>query len=365
MSNLQRLHQEQRQSPWLDNLTRDHLRSGHLEARVARGVRGVTANPTILANAIAGSDAYDQQFAQLIGDGATAEDAYWELVIADVADALEHLAPVHGASGGSDGFVSLEVAPALAYDADASVAAAAALHQRIGRSNLLVKIPATEAGIDAIRHATAAGHSINVTLIFSLDRYAQVIHAYLSGLEAFAAGGGDLRQVHSVASLFVSRVDTEVTTRLAANGTKADRLAGRVAIAQARRAYAMFRDAFVGPRWKKLAAQGASLQRPLWASTSTKVPSLADTLYVDELIGPDTITTLTEATIDAFEDHGRVARTIDADPDGAASVLARVAEAGIDLGDVGRTLENQGVAAFERSYAEVLGRLHAKIGVDA
>ena len=364
MTKLHRLHDEQGQSPWLDNLTRDHLRSGHLARLVDRGVRGVTANPTILANAVAGSDAYDDQFAELVAGGVTVEDAYWELVIADVVDALDLLAPLHETSGGTDGFVSLEVAPALAYDADASAAAAADLHQRIGRPNLLVKIPATSEGIDAIRRSTAAGHSINVTLVFSLGRYAQVVDAYLTGLETLAASGGDLSTVHSVASFFVSRVDTEVDRRLP---TTADGQAvkGKVAVAQARRAYAMFRDAFQGPRWDALAARGATLQRPLWASTSTKDPTLPDTLYVDQLIGPDTVSTLPERTIAAFEDHGTVARTIDENPEAAAAVLARAGDLGVDLADVGHTLEDQGVAAFDRSYADVLARLQAKVAAHA
>lgn len=360
MTNLQRLHDEQGQSPWLDNLTRDHLRSGRLERLVERGVRGVTANPTILANAIAGSAAYDEQFTQLVHDGADTESAYWELVIADVIDALDQLGPVHEASSGGDGFVSLEVAPSLAYNAAASVRAAVGLHQRIERPNLLVKIPATEPGVAAIREATAAGYSINVTLIFSLERYAQVIEAYLSGLETFARNGGDLRRVSSVASFFVSRVDTEVARRLGDTGVGPGDLKGKVAVAQARLAYSMFGGAFAGDRWEALAAQGGTVQRPLWASTSTKDPALPDTLYVDSLIGPDTVTTLPEATIDAFNDHGTVQRTIDHDPDGAAAVLARAADRGVDLIGVGRTLEAQGVAGFARSFAQVLDQLHTK-----
>jgi transaldolase len=364
MTKLHRLHDEQGQSPWLDNLSRDHLRTGHLEALVHRGVRGVTANPTILADAIAGSDAYDEQFAELVGGGASTEDAYWELVISDVVEALDLLAPLHEASNGTDGFVSLEVAPGLAHEADASAAAAAYLHRRIARPNLLVKIPATGEGVDAIRQATAAGHSINVTLIFSLGRYAQVIDAYLTGLESFAAGGGDLSAVRSVASFFVSRVDTEVHRRLPAT-VDGNALQGKVAVAQAHRAYATFRDAFQGPRWNRLAAQGATPQRPLWASTSTKDPTLPDTLYVDQLIGPDTINTLPELTIDAFEDHGTVARTIDENADAAAAILTRTAELGVDLADVGRALEDQGVVAFARSFAEVLDRLQGKVAADA
>jgi transaldolase len=364
MTNLHRLHAEQGQSPWLDNLTRDHLRSGHLQRLIERGVRGVTANPTILANAISGSTAYDEQLARLVHDGADAEEAYWALVIDDVCDALDRLGPLHEGSGGDDGFVSLEVSPALAYDAPGSTKAAAALHQRIARPNLLVKIPATAEGIIAIREATAAGHSINVTLIFSLERYAQVIEAYLSGLEILGRNRGDLRRVRSVASFFVSRVDTEVERRLNASGGPGD-LKGKVAVAQARHAYSMFRDAFTGPRWNALVARGASVQRPLWASTSTKDAALRDTLYVDSLIGPDTVTTLPEPTIDAFDDHGAVTRTVDLDPDGAAAVLAEASARGVDLVDVGRKLEDQGVAAFTRSFAETLDRLRTKITVDA
>jgi transaldolase len=219
-------------------------------------------------------------------------------------------------------------------------------------------------GIDAIRQATAAGHSINVTLIFSLDRYAQVIDAYLTGLETFAASGGDLSSVHSVASFFVSRVDTEVDRRLPATAD-GQAVKGKVAVAQARRAYAMFRDAFQGPRWDSLAARGATVQRPLWASTSTKDPTLPDTSYVDQLIGPDTVNTLPEPTIDAFEDHGTVARTIDENADGAAVILTRAADLGVDLADVGSALEDHGVAAFVRSFAEVLGRVQAKLVANA
>jgi transaldolase len=275
------------------------------------------------------------------------------------------LGPVHEASHGGDGFVSLEVAPGLAYDTAASLHAATELRRRIGRPNLLVKIPATDPGIDAIRDATAAGASINVTLIFSPERYAQVIEAYLSGLETFAGRGGDLRQVRSVASFFVSRVDREVERRLGDADTGPGDLRGKVAVAQARRAYAMSRDAFSGARWHALAARGATVQRPLWASTSTKDSVLPDTLYVDSLIGPDTVTTLPEPTIDAVEDHGTIRRTVDHDLDGAAAVLALAAERGVDLVDVGRTLEDQGVAAFARSFAEVLDRLRGTIPVDA
>jgi transaldolase len=362
MTKLQRLYREQSQSPWLDNLTRGYLRDGTLGRLVADGIRGVTANPTILAHAIEGSDAYDRQFATLVAQGRPVTDAYWDLVVDDIAGALGVLRPTYEESGG-DGFVSVEVAPELAHDTGATIAAARQLHQRIARPNLFVKIPATAEGVPAIQAMIAEGRSINVTLIFSLARYAEVIEAYLAGLEALARRGGDLASVHSVASFFVSRVDTEVDRRLDAAGT-ADALAlrGRAAVAQAKLAYRLFRDRFAGPRWERLAARGARPQRPLWASTSTKNPAYPDTLYVDGLIGPDTVNTLPETTIAAFEDHGTVARTIDRGVDDAAAVLDALGEVGVDMDDVGRTLEDQGVASFHESFVHVLQALEAKAG---
>jgi transaldolase len=264
-------------------------------------------------------------------------------------------------SDGTDGFVSLEVAPELARDTEGTVVAARDLHQRIDRPNLFVKIPATAEGIPAIRAMIAEGHSINITLIFSLARYEQVIEAYLSGLETLAAAGGDLGRVHSVASFFVSRVDTEVDRRLdAIGGDDAVSLRTTAAIAQARLAYRLFRERFAGERWDGLAAVGAHVQRPLWASTSTKKPALPDTLYADSLIGPDTVNTLPDATIAAFEDHGTVAPTIDIAVDAAAEVMDRLAALGIDMDDVGATLEDQGVASFHQSFAHVLTALDTK-----
>jgi transaldolase len=361
MTKLQRLYQEQGQSPWLDNLTRVYLRDGTLGRLVADGVRGVTANPTIFARAIEGSDAYDEQFAARIAQGRPVLDAYWDLVVDDIRDALGVLRPTFDSSAGTDGFVSVEVAPELARDTDATIAAARQLHQRIARPNLLVKIPATGQGVPAVQAMTAEGHSINLTLIFSLARYAEVIDAYLAGLETLARRGGDLASVHSVASFFVSRVDTEVDRRLDAIGTS-DALAlhGQAAVAQARLAYRLFGDRFAGDRWERLAARGAQLQRPLWASTSTKNPAYPDTLYVDSLIGPDTVTTLPEATIAAFEDHGTLVRTIDSGVDDAGAVMDRLAEVGVDMDDVGRTLEDQGVAGFHQSFTHVLQVLETK-----
>ena len=257
--------------------------------------------------------------------------------------------------------MSIEVAPELARDTDGTLTAARDLHRRIDQPNVFVKIPATAEGVPAIQAMTAEGCSINITLIFSLSRYRQVIEAYLSGLEQYADGGGDISAVHSVASFFGSRVDSEVDRRLETIGTpEALALRGRAAVAQAQLAYQLFGDQFAGKRWTELAARGAHLQRPLWASTLTKNPTYPDTLYVDNLIGPDTVNTLPETTIAAFEDHGSIARTIDRDVDDAAAVLARLADVGVDLDEVGLTLEDQGVASFHESFPHVLDMLTTK-----
>lgn len=363
MTRLQRLYAEQGQSPWLDNLTRGYLRDGTLTRFVANGIRGVTANPTIFAKAIEGSDIYDEQFAAHISGGGSVTDAYWDLVVADVRDALALLRPTFDASSSTDGFVSIEVAPELARDTDGTLAAARDLHLRIDQPNVYVKILATAEGVPAIEAMTAEGRSINVTLIFSLLRYRQVVEAYLSGLEQYGRAGGEVGAVRSVASFFVSRVDVEVDRRRESLGTpEALALRGRAAVAQAQLAYQVFGDEFAGKRWTKLEARGAHTQRPLWASTSTKNPRYPDTLYVDNLIGPDTVNTPPETTITAFEDHGTIARTIDLNVDDAAAVLARLGQVGVDMDDVGLTLEDQGVASFHESFAHVLDMLSTKAG---
>lgn len=361
MTKLQRLYEEQGQSPWLDNATRAYLRDGTLARYVADGIRGVTANPTIFAKAIESSDAYDSQFGALIVKGCTVRDAYWQLVIDDVAEALALFRPTFDASAGTDGFVSIEVDPDLVRDTEGTIAAARDLHQRIDQPNLFVKIPASAEGIPAIRAMIAEGRSINITLIFSLARYDQVIEAYLSGLGALAARGGDLGSVHSVASFFVSRVDTEIDRRLGAiDSDESHGFQGNAAIAQARLAYRLFRQRFAGDRWEHLAAAGARVQRPLWASTSTKDPNRPDTYYVDNLIGPDTINTLPEGTIAAFEDHGTVGRTVDIDFDAASRLMDLLAALSIDVDDVGATLENEGIASFHDSFSHVLVALDSK-----
>jgi transaldolase len=363
MTKLERLHSEYGQSPWLDNVTRGYLREGTLERMVAEGIRGVTANPTIFTKAIVGSADYDEQFSALTAAGSPVEDAYWQLVVDDITAALAVLRPVFDASRDIDGFASVEVAAELARDTEATLVAARALHERIAAPNLFVKIPATAEGVPAVQAMIAEGRSINITLIFSLARYEQIIEAYLSGLESFVERGGDPSSVHSVASFFVSRVDTEVDRRLEKMGSDdALALRGQAAIAQAKLAYKLFREQFSGPRWLRLAGLGAHVQRPLWASTSTKNPAYPDTRYVDELIGPDTVNTLPEVTIAAFEDHGTLARTIDAGVDEAAEAMRRLAAAGVDMDDVGLTLEDEGVASFHASYQEVLAALAAKTG---
>jgi transaldolase len=357
MGRLHELHDQQGQSPWLDNLRRTWLRSGEIERWVERGVRGITSNPSIFQKAIDRGDEYTEQIADLARSGATIEQLYWNLVVDDVTAALDLLRPLHDDSGGTDGFVSVEVTPSLARDTSATMAEARTLWERIDRPNLYVKIPATAEGLPAIRQMIAEGRNVNVTLIFGLARYAEVIDAYLSGLEAAAEAGRDLSLISSVASFFISRVDTEVDRRLEAIGTpEALALRGRAAVTQGQLAYALATEVFTGERFRALADRGARTQRPLWASTSTKNPAYPDTLYVDQLIGPGTVNTLPEATLAAFEDHGTVARTVDADLDGARATWDRLSEL-VDLDDVSRVLEAEGVAAFEKSFDELLGVL--------
>src|SRR5215216_5753927 len=362
MERLVRLYEEFGQSPWLDNLKRGYLTSGQLAALRDGGIRGLTSNPTIFQKAIADSTDYDEQYRGIAGDTGPIVDDYWALVTKDIEDACTVFDPLYESSGGTDGFVSVEVAPSLADDAGGTEAAARQLHQTIARRNLMVKIPATEAGLQPIEQMIAEGRNINITLIFSLERHQSVMNAYLAGLERYAAtDGADLSKVASVASFFISRVDTEVDRRLEAIGTpEALALRGKAALAQARLAYRLFRDRFSGPRWQALAARGARVQRPLWASTSTKNPAYPDTRYVDSLIGPDTITTLPEPTIAAFEDHGTLAATITQGLEDAEATLERLAEVGIDLDEVARVLEAEGVAAFAKSYDVQLSLLQTR-----
>jgi transaldolase len=363
MSRLSDLFEVHGQSPWLDNLKRGYLTSGQLAALRERGVRGLTSNPTIFQKAIQGSADYDDQFDLLAGDDQTVLDHYWSLVIDDIQGACDVFSRTYDHSDALDGFVSVEVEPALAHDTAGTEMAARTLHERIHRRNLMVKIPGTEAGLPAIQRMIAEGHNTNVTLIFGLDRYRAVMEAYIAGLEQRAADDPhvDLGQVSSVASFFISRVDTEVDRRLEAIGSpKALALRGKAAVAQGKLAYRMFTDTFGGERWTALVARGARVQRPLWASTSTKNPTYPDTLYVDELIGPQTVNTLPEATLEAFADHGTLARRVDVDVDEAEHVWAALGEVGVDMDDVAARLEAEGVDSFQKSFDELIAALDTK-----
>jgi transaldolase len=362
MERLIRLYEEFGQSPWLDNLKRGYLTSGQLAKLRDGGIRGLTSNPTIFQKAIADSADYDAQYRQIAAAAGPVVDDYWALVTQDINGACDVFEPVYDSSGGGDGFVSVEVAPALAHDSAGTEAAARHLHTTIARRNLMVKIPATAEGIAPIQTMLSEGRNINITLIFSLDRYQAVMEAYISGLETYAqTAGADLSKVASVASFFISRVDTEVDRRLDAIGTpEALALRGKAAVAQGKLAYRQFRETFSGPRWQALADQGARVQRPLWASTSTKNKAYPDTLYVDELIGPDTVNTLPDATIEAFADHGTLARRVDADLDAADAAWQGLADVGVDMDDVAAVLEREGVSSFEKSFDELLTTLEAK-----
>ncbi len=345
------------QSPWYDNLTRPLARGGLHDLVANDGIRGVTSNPTIFEKAMSAGDAYDEQLAELARRGVATKDAYWALVLDDITNASSTLMPVHEAAGGGDGFVSIEVDPDLAHDTDATTAQAKQLFEQLGRRNVMIKIPATREGLPSIEDAIAAGLNVNVTLIFSLARYDEVIDAYLRGLERLAHAGGDPSSVASVASFFVSRVDTETDRRL----PDGHELRGKAAVANAKLAYEQFQRRFAGERWDALAAQGARLQRPLWASTSTKNPAYSPTLYVDELIGPHTVNTLAQASVDALRDHdGMRAGTVSEDVAGAHAVMQALADAGVDFDDVTDTLEREGVASFSASFHDALDTLEKK-----
>jgi transaldolase len=339
------------QSVWIDYLSRDLIESGALAKAVEEdAVVGVTSNPTIFQKALARGHAYDEQIAASVDRDP--ERLFLSLALDDVAAACDLLRPVWERAEARDGYVSIEVEPTLANDTQATIAQATHFHDAIARPNLLVKIPATDAGVPAIEEMTAGGYSINVTLIFSLRRHRQIAEAYLRGLERLVAAGGDPSRVHSVASFFVSRVDTETDRRLTAAGR--DDLKGRLAIANAKLAYQQYKELFSGERWESLASRGATAQRCLWASTSTKDPSLRDTLYVEELIGPETISTMPAETIEAFQDHGRVELKLEGDLEEAQYLFNQLHAAGVDYEDVVATLEREGIDKFLASFTELL-----------
>jgi transaldolase len=355
-----RLHQLNQlgQSAWYDNIQRALLDSGELAAFIADGVSGVTSNPSIFNKAIAGSNDYDAAMQQLVKAGKSVDEIYEALVLEDIGRAADLLLPVYERTAGVDGYVSLEVSPTLAHDSANTIAEAKRLFAALGRPNVMIKVPATPAGMPAIEALIAAGVNVNATLIFALAQYDAVAHAYVAGLERMSASGGDLK-VASVASFFVSRVDSAVDKALQAHPQEMH-LQGKTAIANAKIAYAHFKEIFSGPRWEKLAAQGARVQRPLWASTSTKNPSYPDTLYVDTLIGPDTVNTIPPHTLQAVLDHGAVAPTLETGLDEVHAHLARLAELGIDMDAVTQELLEQGVDSFAQAFKSLLASIAAK-----
>ena len=350
---------------WLDDLSRELLASGELQRLIdERHVVGMTTNPTIFAAALSKGSRYDDQVRELAGQGADVETAVLRITTDDVRAACDVFTPVYQRTGGQDGRVSIEVDPRLAHDVSATTGMARALRDTVSRDNMFVKIPATREGLAAITQAIAEGISVNVTLIFSLDRYRAVMDAYLSGLEQAAGAGRDLAAIRSVASFFVSRVDTEVDARLERIGSaEALQLRGKAAIANARLAYQAFQEVISGERWQPLAGQAGRRQRPLWASTGVKNPAYSDTMYVAELVAPDTVNTMPGPTLEAFADHGEVkGDTITGGYDEARQVMEQLAAVGIDFADVTEQLEREGVEKFEKSWSELTETVAAELG---
>src|SRR6266508_986522 len=352
------------QSVWIDYLSRDMVHGGELERMMREdAVVGVTSNPTIFQKAISSGKAYDAQLKELSDEHCDTVEAFFQLAERDISDACDLFRPVWEATGGRDGYVSIEVDPTLAYETKPSFDQAKRLWEQIDRPNLLVKIPGTEPGLPAIEDSIAEGRSINVTLIFSIDRYADVAEAYIRGIERLVESGGDPSRVASVASFFVSRVDTEADKRLEEIGSeKALSLRGKLGVANAKLAYETYLKEFSSDRWKELEAKGATRQRCLWASTSVKNPEYRDVMYVEELIGPETVDTMPEETIRAFQDHGRVAETLTKDVDAARKLCLDLREARIDYDDVTDTLEREGVQKFSDSFEELLDGVRVKRG---
>jgi transaldolase len=361
-----RLHElsEHGVSVWIDYLSRDNLQTGELARMMDEdAVVGVTSNPTIFQKAISQGTAYDEQLKEVLAEETEPKEIFYRLAARDIEDACELMRPVWERTNGLDGYVSWEVDPMLAYDVESTYEEAQRLHKWIDRPNLYVKIPATKPGVAAIEDMVASGKNINVTLIFSLQRYREVVEAYLRGLERLVAAGGNPAEAHSVASFFVSRVDTEADKRLDAVGTpEALKLRGKLAVANAKLAYQHWQEAFSGERWEFLAGKGATKQRCLWASTSTKNPEYRDVMYVEELVGPETVNTMPEETIRAFQDHGVVEDTLEKGIDAARKLFEELAEVGVDYDDVVLTLEEEGVQKFADSFEELLDGVRAKRG---
>jgi transaldolase len=348
------------QSIWIDFISRDALASAELAQLVEAGVVGLTSNPTIFEKAISSGKTYDADIAALAGRGTPVKEAYETLAMADITAAADLLRPVYDRTDGLDGYVSLEVSPYLAHDTAGTIAEAKRLFGVVCRPNLMIKVPGTPEGVPAIAELIGSGININVTLLFALEAYEAASLAYLDGLEAWAAKGGDVHRVASVASFFISRVDSVVDKALAGHPLEA-KLRGRAAVANARLAYARFEEIFSGPRWQARAVKGARVQRPLWASTSTKNPNYRDTIYVDELIGPHTVNTMPPQTLEAFQDHGRLAQTVVGGAQEAQALLASLATAGIDMSRVTQDLLRAGVASFSASFDQLLEGLQGKM----
>jgi transaldolase len=362
-SRLVDLYEKYGQSPWLDNLRRSYITTGQLERYLEMGVRGLTSNPTIFQKAIQDSADYDEQLSDLAHHRLSVTDTYWELVLKDIADAADVFARLYQKSNGQDGHVSVEVDPHLSYDEHATIQAAIELRERLAAPNVLIKIPATKNGLIAIENLVSQGFSINVTLIFSLERYIEVLEAYVSGLEALARQSPEkVKNVVGVASFFISRVDAVVDMELSALNTEISlKYSGQAAILQARMAYLHFLSIQQSERWKKLEQIGAHLQRPLWASTSTKNPLYKDTLYVDNLIGRNTVNTIPEDTMLAFYDHGVVSQSLEELSVNTPALWNELLATGIDFQSISQKLEADGVHSFERSFDELLDVLQIKI----
>ena len=348
------------QSVWIDYLSRPFVQDGDLAGLVEQGIKGVTSNPTIFQGAIAEGDAYDDQIREIVSGGETEpKEIFVALAADDIRDACDVLRPVHDEGGGKDGYVSLEVDPNLAHETAGTIEEAKRLHALIDKPNLFIKIPATKEGLPAIEETIAAGIPVNVTLIFSLERHRAVAEAYVRGVQRLADSGGDVSKIASVASFFVSRVDTEGDKRLDELGGH-DELKGKLAIANAKLAYAQYKEVFSGEAWEALEAKGASKQRCLWASTSTKNPEYRDVIYVEELVGRDTVNTMPRATVEAVADHGEIRDSLDEDLDGARQLLEDLKAAGIDYDDVVDTLEKEGVQKFADSFKELFADIESK-----
>lgn len=359
------------QSIWLDSIDRSMLKNGELERRIRdEALTGMTSNPTIFQKALGSGNEYDEQLTSAADEGLSSWELFELVETTDVRDACDLFAGVFSSSRGADGYVSIEVSPGVSNDADDTVEEARRLWKTVDRPNVMVKVPGTEEGAKAVRQLTASGINVNITLLFGLAAHERVIDAYMAGLEDRLKANQPIDGLASVASFFVSRVDTEIDKRLdalAAQAAPAEKerlklLKGRAAIANAKLAYRLFRQKFAGPRWEALAAQGARLQRPLWASTSTKNPEYRDVMYVEELIGPDTVDTMPPATIEAFADHGVVDRTVDRKVAAAEGLLKEIEAAGISMREVTDKLLADGIASFQKSFDELIAGLESKVG---